>query len=142
MNKREVPRIQKKNSEKEKLSKIAKFTYAKLDIQPYLLDPNLPTKMKQLAFKWRTRMIQVGWNYGQKEQCPICRKSDDTQAHLLVCDKLHNNSDISTEVDTHAVGLYNLQQHMRRLQASIRKREVVLELRSKSDSGAPVVLQP
>ena len=87
-------------------------------------------------------MIQVGWNYGQKEQCPICRKSDDTQAHLLVCEKLHNNPDISTEVDTHASGLYNLQQHMRRLQTSISKREVVLELRSKSDSGAPVVLHP
>ena len=57
--------------EKQKLSKIASFTYPKLEIQSYLLDPHLSTKMKQLVFKWKTRMVHVGWNYGLKEQCPI-----------------------------------------------------------------------
>ena len=64
------------NAEKQTLSKVAHFLYPRVEMQAYLVNPNMSLKQKQLAFKWRTRMIKVGWNYGNKGQCPICRDAD------------------------------------------------------------------
>ena len=30
-------------------------------------------------------MINVGFNYGRKVQCPLCHTKNDTQMHLLDC---------------------------------------------------------
>ena len=79
------------DAEKQKLSKIANISYPKVEIQAYLVDPHLTTRLKQLTFKWRTRMIKVGWNYGVKEQCPLCQNADDTQDHLFHCKNIHGN---------------------------------------------------
>ena len=43
--------------EKIKLNEIAGLSYTKLEMQLYLSDNQLPTRLKQLAFRWRTKLI-------------------------------------------------------------------------------------
>ena len=129
-NKINVTALRELTEEKNKLSKVSGLMYDKLDMQQYLLDEDFPTRLKQQAFKWRTRMIKVGWNYGKKGKCPICSDSDDTQSHLLECNALKTSEPASSgDADKE----YNLALHMRRLEAAIRKREVILEEREKSE---------
>ena len=108
--------------EKSCLSKVAHMKYDKLEIQPYLTDKHLPIRIKQQAFRWRTRMVKVGWNYGRKDKCPICLDADDKQSHLLECKKLNTN-DFATDGEYN----YDLKLHMTRLEEAIRRREVILE---------------
>ena len=112
------------NAEKQKLSKVSKHSYPKVEMQTYLVNPHLSLKHKQLAFKWRTRMIKVGWNYGDKGQCPICHTADDTQEHLFYCQSLKDCIDVT---DEHNSTAYDIQEHMKRLEAVIRARELMLE---------------
>ena len=119
-------------SEKNSLSKMAQLSYDKLEIQPYLTDPKLPIRLKQQAFRWRTRMVKVGWNYGKKEQCPICSSADDTQSHLLECDGLKIKDSASTDCSNDT---YDLNSHMLRLQAAIRRREVILDERDNNKNN-------
>ena len=120
--------------QKKELSKVKNLSYSKLELQPYLTEAKLPTRLKQLAFRWKTRMIRVGWNYGVKEKCPLCLKADDTQTHLLQCEELKNDS-INYD---HSYDKYDLTEHMRSLDAAIRKREIILDDRSK-DKQKPIV---
>ena len=70
-------------------------------------------------------MIKVGWNYGDKGQCPICHTADDTQEHLFYCQSLKDCIDV-TDIDEHNTA-YNIQEHMKRLETVIRARELKLE---------------
>jgi hypothetical protein len=125
-------------NEKEKTSKTRQLHYPTIKLQPYLSSmSSLPIKMKQLYFRWRTQMIKVGWNYGNKTKCPMCTEFDDDQNHLFNCpyltadgiytqstylfdnDNLHNNSDDS-DWDSIYVTL-------KRLEKAIRKRNIFLE---------------
>ena len=69
------------NSEKVKFSKMASISYDRFGTQSYLTDHQLTVKLKQPTFKWRTRMVPVGWNFGLKVPCPLCKDADDTQNH-------------------------------------------------------------
>jgi exonuclease III len=137
--------------EKQKLSKVAGIPYTKLEMQAYLSDAELTTRLKQLAFRWRTRMIKVGWNYGTKQKCPICLIGEDTQTHLLECRELNgcnnrdednDNNDDDNDNDYNNQNknkpnnnIYNPSKHMlRRLEAALRKREVILEQRDQDAS--------
>ena len=115
-------------SEKSKLSKVSELTYTKLEMQQYLLDENLSTRQKQLLFRWRTKMTKVGWNYGKKDMlCPICSDAEDTQDHLLECSALSSDSLFNQSVDME----YDLNLHITRLEAVVRKREIILHEREK-----------
>ena len=86
-------------------------------------------------------MIQVGWNYGKKESCPICLQANDTQNHLIECTFL-NDKNTATNYDIEKNNNYNLTQHMIRLEAATRKREIILEERQKqTDTVSPHVNQ-
>ena len=90
------------NNEREKLSKVNTRSYTELNMQPYLASSKLPTRLKQLFFKWRTRMVKVGWNFGVKSKCPLCMDAEDKQDHLLNCTKLtdtENNCDSNYDTD-------------------------------------------
>ena len=112
--------------EKERgtLKKIAELKYDKLEMQPYLMDADLTLKQKQLLFKWRTKMVKVGWNYGSKVKCPICSEGDDTQDHLFTCKPLSDSMTVDSDSDT-----YNITDHMRQLETAIKRREAILEER-------------
>ena len=113
-------------SERKKLSsKISPLTYNSLKIQPYLAAINIPTRIKQVQFKWRTRMVNVGWNFGIKSKCPLCHTADDDQLHLLICEVLSGGS-----------GCQNLeneseQTFFRKVEKLLRKRDCILA----SDNG-------
>ena len=125
--------FQELEEEKKNLSKVAGISYSKLEMQPYLYEPKLTTKLKQLTYKWRTRMIKVGWNYGEKGMCPICLDENDTQSHLLECKELNNINNLAELADDSEQ--YDLTKHMKQLEAAIRKREVILEEREKERDG-------
>ena len=113
--------------EKSNLKKLGKLEYSKLELQPYLSSQNLTIKQKQMAFKWRTRMTKVGWNYGAKNKCPLCSVADDTQEHILSCSKLCPDS-MTDDCD---FDLNNFEPHIKNLEAAIRRRETALEERVK-----------
>ena len=116
--------------EKDGLKKMAALKYEELELQPYFSDPNLTIKQKQLLFKWRTKMIKVGWNYGTKTQCPLCHLADDTQEHLLNCSYLYPDSTtINSDIDQN-----NLKLLLKNLEEAIRKRETALEELAKKES--------
>ena len=115
------------NTGKLSLKKIAETTYHRLEVQSYLTDPQLSVKLKQLTFRWRTKMIKVGWNYGQKELCPLCADADDTQDHLLYCRNIADNCDNDWTDNGNNNNKYNIEQHIKRLETAIRKREIALE---------------
>ena len=127
------------NTGKLNLSKIAGIVYSKLEVQPYLTDTQLSIKQKQLTFKWRTKMVKVGWNYGQKELCPLCSTAaDDTQEHLFYCSSIFTDCDNDwTDKNINNYNNYNLEQHIKRLETAIRKRETILEERERQDSSSP-----
>ena len=108
--------------EKAAMSKLSSVSYDKLQIQSYLTDQALPTRLKILAFKWRTRMVNVGWNFGRKDKCPLCMDADDTQNHLLYCDELNGHM---TQCNSNMV-LYDLNAHVKQIETAVRKREVIL----------------
>ena len=93
------------NSGKLNLSKIAGIVYNKLEIQPYLLSHQLSIKQKQLTFKWRTKMVKVGWNFGQKQLCPLCVSEDDTQDHLFHCRSISIDYDSDSGQTLHYITL-------------------------------------
>ena len=128
-----ITALQELELEKLTLSKVSNLTYDALEIQPYLTDTSLPVRIKQLIFRWRTRMVRVGWNYGKKETCPICSGAEDTQSHLLECNQLNaeNHNNIDDDSGNCESGTYNLSQHMARLETAIRRREVILNAREK-----------
>ena len=70
----------------EDKSKSKHLKYYQLKIQPYLLSKNTTTRQKKYLFRFRTRMIRVGHNYGRKVSCPICQTNEsDTQEHMFNC---------------------------------------------------------
>ena len=73
--------------EKEKSTKLRALKYTDLSLQPYLtVECKLNNKQKCALFRWRTHMVNVKQNWGMKDAvCPLCKKADDTQYHLLTC---------------------------------------------------------
>ena len=85
-------------------------------------------------------MVKVGWNYGQKELCPLCNTAaDDTQEHLFYCSSIFTDCDNDwTDKNINNYNNYNLEQHIKRLETAIRKREILLEEEAKKDSSSPI----
>ena len=54
-------------------------------MQNYLVNKNLTLRQKKLLFKLRTKMTKVGYNFGQKTLCPLCKLHEDSQERILEC---------------------------------------------------------
>ena len=76
------------NDVKLKHSKVMHIVHEKFEMQNYLKPSKLTIKQTKFAFHARTRMVRVKKNYGQIQNCPLCRKDVDSQPHLLVCEML------------------------------------------------------
>ena len=62
-------------------------------MQSYLHNEKLSTRQKKYLFRFRTRMIKVACNYGNKTVCPLCiSNEEDTQEHLFNCLAIKLNS--------------------------------------------------
>ena len=71
--------------EKEKLSKMENNNYCTFQMQKYFTSSNISLRQKKLIFKLRSKMAKVGYNYGQKISCPLCKLHEDNQDNLLEC---------------------------------------------------------
>ena len=81
----------KREIERKKLSKMRNLSYDCLKIQEYLTSDKIYMNRKKIAFKIRTRMLQVNFNFGNRISCPMCKEKDDDQNHLLECRILKDN---------------------------------------------------
>ena len=62
------------------------LNYKDFRTQPYLLSGKISTRKKKFLFKTRTRMVNVGDNFGKKKElCPVCLVEFNTQRHLTEC---------------------------------------------------------
>ena len=66
--------------------------YRKLSVQKYLTTKKISTKHKKLLFKLRCRMVNVGRNFGKKENCKLCNSKEDSQQHLIECEKFQERN--------------------------------------------------
>ena len=67
---------------------MSKLSYSSLEIQPYLKSELIYNRTKKFLFKLRTRMVDVGFNFGKKNKCKLCLVGNDDQENLLKCFKL------------------------------------------------------
>ena len=79
------------NSLKDNLSKVKDIKYSELKIQEYFTWPDLSTKYKKLLFLLRCRMVNVGYNFGRKVQCPLGCQNEDRQQHVTTCNVIKNS---------------------------------------------------
>ena len=88
---------------KNKHSKVMNIVHRKLEMQKYLKPNSLTNREAKFAFHSRTRMLKVRKNYGgsySKHFCPICKdeNEEDSQQHLLFCERLVDNNTLAEEV--------------------------------------------
>ena len=101
---RKLVNIQIRNLAKEYLI-ILKMKHSKLEqisdsyrIENYLKSSNISTEEKITLFKFRTRMVDVKYNfksqYGENLTCYFC-SNEDKQSHILSCKELVGDINIS-----------------------------------------------
>ena len=84
--------------EKVKLSKIQHIVYDKFGMQEYLLPNQTSTRMAKLIFHARSRMLDLKCNFKNRYRdflCPTGCGLDDTQQHLIDCEKLSDSTLVS-----------------------------------------------
>ena len=85
------------NKQKLKHTKVMDIQHTELSMENYLLPKNIKSlELARFLFSARTRMIDVGANYGKTVQCKLGCEELDTQQHLLNCPKLEENDVIAT----------------------------------------------
>lgn len=116
---------------KETMSKIKPLQYSDLILQPYLTSDTINLRLKKLLFKLRTRMVPVGWNFGQKVICQVCQlpDSEDSQQHVLVnCDKTKSETIKESEYDDlFTERVERLSEIVKEFDVSLRNRAELLE---------------
>ena len=88
------------NKVKSKHSKVLHIPHSTLDMQPYLKPNHITIMEAKFIFSVRTRMLDVKTNFKNKYndlKCPNCME-EDSQSHLLSCDKIVSQSEIVTEI--------------------------------------------
>ena len=98
-----VSAIKYLNNIKSKHSKVLHIPHPTLDMQPYLKPNQITISEAKFIFSVRTRMLDLKTNFRNKYsdvKCPNCEE-EDTQSHLLVCEKLVSPSSIITDVPTY-----------------------------------------
>ena len=79
------------NSIKARHSKVKHIPHTVLKMEDYVRPNQSTTRECKFLFAARRRMLDIRANYsGQHEDtlCPLCSREEDTQQHLMVCEKL------------------------------------------------------
>ena len=70
-------------------------------MQPYLLSTKISTRKKKYLFLFRTRMMNVGHNYGRKVPCPLCKSENGDMFNCVImkisCRELFMNNETKYE---------------------------------------------
>ena len=75
-------------------SKLENCNYSDLKMQKYFLIRGFHRRKQRLLFKLRTRMVNVGANYGKSTNCPFGCNSLDDQPHLFQCEFLNEDAQV------------------------------------------------
>ena len=84
------------NKIKKSHSKVLQLKYTKLETQNYIKKKIFSTKEITTLFKLRTRMVQVKMNFKNfydNTLCDLCYDEEDSQEHMLNCEKLIEHCD-------------------------------------------------
>ena len=95
-----VSAIKYLNNIKSKHSKVLHIPHPTLDMQPYLKPNQITISEAKFIFSVRTRMLDLKTNFRNKYsdvKCPNCEE-EDTQSHLLVCEKIVGPSSLITDI--------------------------------------------
>jgi hypothetical protein len=77
------------NKKKLKHTKVMHIQHTELSMENYLLPNNVKSlELARFLFCARTRMVDVGANYGKPGKCKLGCEELDTQQHLLNCPKI------------------------------------------------------
>ena len=71
-----ITALEELQNKKSTLRKMSSLRYDKLEMQPYLVDDKLATRLKPSKY---SVIIKVGSSYGKKDSCPICSNAEDAQ---------------------------------------------------------------
>ena len=88
------------------MSKIINNKYSELMLQEYFNSDEINKNTKLFIFKLRTRMVQVGSNFGKVEACPVCLEGNNDQSHLLQCTSLNSSSGLIRNECSKYVDIY------------------------------------
>ena len=75
-------------------SKVKDIKYRKLETQSYIKNGGFNTEEIQFLYRLRTRMMDVKQNFKNmydNNLCRLCQNDEETQQHLLECEKLLQN---------------------------------------------------
>ena len=80
---------------KEAHSKVKNIEHNKLEIQSYFTSPLFSNAETSLLFKLRTQFIECKVNFkhmysNNNLECPLCKKHNDDQKHILNCEIIRN----------------------------------------------------
>ena len=102
-------------------------------MQHYLKSNIITTRQKKLLFRLKTRMVNVGYNYGRKVLCPICKLHNDDQEGFLTsvllkinCKELYNKKNEKYE-DIFSKNIEDLKNISRLMQKVLEVREELLD---------------
>ena len=73
-------------------------------MQDYLSPNEIGIHEAKFIFHLRTRMIDVRTNFSGSYvdlRCPLCKREEDTQKHLLECSKLNVENDLVSSLPTY-----------------------------------------
>ena len=117
---------------KETHSKMDKIIYKKLEIEPYLKSTKIYPEKAKLLYKLRTHMADVKSNFSRyyfyNLICPLCENTEDTQVHLLTCEKIHKTQLNSNNYE--AIFSRNIKDQisiLNSLEEALMKRKTILE---------------
>ena len=128
--KNSIPEFIKSNV--ELMKKIKSITYKKkLEMQNYLKTYKIFTHRKKLLFKIRTKMLNVGQNYGKAVLCPLCLNEKDNQSHLTKCTRIQSSLSILTShikmEDAFLENMDNVNELSIMMEKILQRREVLME---------------
>ena len=93
--------LEQLTKEKTKHTKVAHIKHSVLEIQEYLKPGELSIQEAKFLFSLRSRMLDIKCNFKGKYSntlCPLCKKEEDSQKHLLVCDQLNEDGILITSL--------------------------------------------
>ena len=91
--KSKIPELAFKYLLSKRGSKGKEIFYKRLEMADYLMPNNnmLNIEEKQELFSVRNRMVNIGYNYGKKENCVKCNENED-MTHIYICKYLNKNT--------------------------------------------------
>ena len=89
------------NKEKSGHSKVLHISHLEMEMQDYLKPNRITIQEAKAIFQLRCRMLDVRVNFSGSYtdlNCPLCKKKEDSQKHLLDCEKLVVKGEIARNV--------------------------------------------